>query len=111
MTNADQAAAIAQIRNTFATRITELTAAIEADQGGYVFCWDNYGLGVLIQNGKPVTVGVEHATITAPTDRRIFRNGNDEPAILMLRKDAMKIALVSTHKSLAHMEEQLAKSS
>jgi hypothetical protein len=105
----DQAAAVAQITKSFEDRIAGLKTAIEADQGGYVFCWDKYSLGVSIQNGKPVTVGVEDATITTATDSRSFLNGSNERAVLMPRVDALRCAVVSVSKSLAHMNEQIAK--
>jgi hypothetical protein len=75
----------------------------------YVFAWADKSLGVkggLFDGTKPSTVGVENATVFNNKPKNLsFRNGMDEPAVFMLRHDAIKAAILNTEGVLFHMIE------
>jgi hypothetical protein len=107
-------AAINEVRNTFANRITALEAVLDSNPTGYVYCWAKYGLGVKLSNNGPLTRGIENATVFRKSEMGIwpkngFRNGADEPAVLMPRRKAIEAAIKTVSESAAHFERALAK--
>ncbi len=103
--------ALEAIRDSFDKRFAELRAALATcDASAFVFCWERYGLGVRIDaEGRPHTVGVEQATIIEHTDQRKFRNGSREPAVIVPRKIALKMALQTLAHSVDYLEAAVRK--
>lgn len=102
----DTTAMRAELSEHFAARIEILTAAIAADQGGYILGWPQYSLGVLFANGNGHAVGAELATITTANDGRVVYNGANERAVPMRRLTALEAALKATRDGLALIQKQ-----
>jgi len=107
-TTTEQAALIAQVRAGYHTRLANLRTALRGRIEGNVFVWPAYGLGVAFTDTECRTVAVEAATIVpGNVCRKTFRNGGNEPAQFMPRRDALEAALATTQAALAEFERAI----
>jgi hypothetical protein len=94
---AEQTALATQVIRNLNTSVARIKAALDDKRNGYVHVWPEYWLAVQVDlDGYSRAVSVEQATIVRKCDKRVFRNGHNQKAVIMERKQALQSALVYT---------------